>query len=127
MTDPKLQELSALVIPTADQIERPGKSLEDGTSFESRLVQKIKNQCNNLATYQGVFEATKAVAETAGKPGGPVICGLSRTAHKDVDRAWEAIEGAARRRIHVFIATSETHMKHNPHQKPERVQPWQTR
>jgi hypothetical protein len=53
-----LQELSALVIPTADQIERPGKSLEDGTSFESRLVQKIKNQCNNLATYQGVFEAT---------------------------------------------------------------------
>jgi hypothetical protein len=53
-----LQELSALVIPTADQIERPGKSLEDGTSFESRLVQTIKKQCNDLATYQGVFVAT---------------------------------------------------------------------
>ena len=53
-----MQELSALFIPTADQIERPGKSLEDGTSFESRLVQKIKRQCNDLATYQGVFVAT---------------------------------------------------------------------
>jgi hypothetical protein len=52
-----LQELSALFVPTADQIERPGKSLEDGTSFESRLVQKIKKQCDNLATYQGVFVA----------------------------------------------------------------------
>jgi hypothetical protein len=53
-----LQELSALVVPTADQIERPGKSLEEGTSLESRLVQKIKKQCNDLATYQGVFLAT---------------------------------------------------------------------
>jgi len=47
-----------MVIPMADQIERPGRSLEDGTSFESRLVQKIKKQCNDLATYQGVFVAT---------------------------------------------------------------------
>jgi hypothetical protein len=52
-----LQKLSALVVPTADQIERPGKSLEEGTSFESRLVQKVKRQCNDLATYQGVFVA----------------------------------------------------------------------
>jgi hypothetical protein len=40
-TDPKLQELSARIVPTADAIERPGKSLEEGTNFESRLVQKI--------------------------------------------------------------------------------------
>ena len=53
-----MQELSAQFVPTADQIERPGKSLEEGTSFESRFVQKIKKQCNDLATYQGVFVAT---------------------------------------------------------------------
>lgn len=47
-----------MVVPTADQIERPGKSLEEGTNFESRLVQKIKKQCNDLASYQGVFVAT---------------------------------------------------------------------
>jgi hypothetical protein len=61
-----LQELSAKLIPTADQIERPGKSLEEGTSFESRFVQKIKKQCNNLATYQGVFLATPSGLLLAG-------------------------------------------------------------
>jgi hypothetical protein len=61
-----LQELSTLVVPTADRIERPGKSLEDGTTFESRLVQKIKKQCNNLATYQGVFVATPSGLLLAG-------------------------------------------------------------
>jgi hypothetical protein len=71
-TDPKLQELSAQVIPTADMIERPGKSLEDGTNFESRLVQKIKQQANDLATYQGVFMAT---------PNGMLLAGSHEAIH----------------------------------------------
>jgi hypothetical protein len=55
-----VQELSAAFIPTADQIEGTARRgcLEDGTDLESRLVQKIKKQCNNLASYQGVFVAT---------------------------------------------------------------------
>jgi hypothetical protein len=61
-----LQELAALVVPTADQIERPGKSLEDGTSFESRLVQKVKKQANDLATFQGVFVAAPSGLLLAG-------------------------------------------------------------
>jgi 2-isopropylmalate synthase len=67
---------------------------------------------------QGDFEAVRAVAETIR---GPVICGLSRTARKDIDRCWEAIEPAERRRIHVFIATSETHMRHKLRMTPEQV------
>jgi hypothetical protein len=67
-----LQELSAKVIPTADQIERPGKSLEEGTTFESRLVQKIKKQCNDLATYQGVFVVT---------PSGLLLAGSHEASH----------------------------------------------
>ncbi len=50
--------MSKLLIPAADQIERSGKSLEEGTSLESRFVQKIKKECNNLASFQGVFIAT---------------------------------------------------------------------
>src|SRR6516162_3202248 len=61
-----MQELAAHFVPAADQIERPGKSLEEGTSFESRFVQQTKKQCNNLATYQGVFVATPAGALLAG-------------------------------------------------------------
>jgi 2-isopropylmalate synthase len=67
---------------------------------------------------QGDFEAVRAVAEAVR---GPVICGLSRTARKDIDRCWEAIEPAERRRIHVFIATSETHMKHKLRMTPAQV------
>jgi len=55
-----------MVVPTADQIERPGKSLEEATSFEGRFVQKIKKQCNDLATYQGVFVSTPSGLLLAG-------------------------------------------------------------
>ena len=41
----------------------------------------------------------------------PTIAGLSRTAFKDVDRAWEAVRHAEKPRIHIFIATSPIHMK----------------
>jgi 2-isopropylmalate synthase len=54
-------------------------------------------------------------------PAGPTICGLSRTALKDVDRCWEAIEPAARTRIHVFIATSEIHMRNKLRMTPDQV------
>ena len=30
----------------------------------------------------------------------------------DIDRAWEALDGAARPRIHVFLATSDLHLEH---------------
>lgn len=67
-----MQKLSAMFVPAADQIERPGKSLEVGTSFESRLVQKIKKQCNDLASFQGVFVAT---------PNGLLLAGSHEAVH----------------------------------------------
>ncbi len=70
---------------------------------------------------QGDFEAVQAVARAVGSAEGPVICGLSRTAHKDIDRCWEAIEPAVKRRIHTFIATSETHMEHKLRMTPNQV------
>lgn len=70
---------------------------------------------------QGDFDAVRAVAEAVGTPDGPSICGLSRTALADVDRCWEAIEPAAKRRIHVFIATSESHMVNKLRMTPDQV------
>jgi 2-isopropylmalate synthase len=66
----------------------------------------------------GDFEAVQAIARSVR---GPVICGLSRTARKDIDRCWEAIEDAERARIHVFIATSATHMEHKLRMTPDQV------
>jgi 2-isopropylmalate synthase len=42
----------------------------------------------------------------------PIVCGLARASRSDIDRAWEAVRPAAMPRIHIFIATSELHMKH---------------
>lgn len=42
----------------------------------------------------------------------PIVCGLARASRTDIDRAWEAVRPAASPRIHIFLATSELHMKH---------------
>src|SRR5437763_1563134 len=54
----------------------------------------------------GDFEAVQAIAREIE---GPVICGLARCNTADVERAGEALKDAARRRIHVFLATSAIH------------------
>jgi 2-isopropylmalate synthase len=66
----------------------------------------------------GDFESVEAIAKTVR---GPIIAGLSRTAFKDVDRAWEAVRHAERARIHVFIATSKIHMEKKLRMTPEQV------
>jgi len=42
----------------------------------------------------------------------PIICGLARCAPADIDAAWAAVGRALRPRIHLFLATSEIHMRH---------------
>lgn len=61
------------------------------------------------------------MAKASGTANGPVICGLSRTALKDIDRCWEAIEVAQKRRIHTFIATSDIHMRRRLRDDHEQV------
>ncbi len=105
-----------------DGEQSPGISLDQGEKVEiaeqlARLGVDVIEAGFPIAS-QGDFEAVNAIARTVR---GPVICGLSRTAFGDVDRCWEAIEPAERRRIHVFIATSETHMKHKLRMTPEQV------
>ncbi len=55
----------------------------------------------------------------SGQP--PIICGLARATKSDIDKAWEAIQHAARPRIHTFLATSSIHMKHKLRMDPEEV------
>jgi 2-isopropylmalate synthase len=67
---------------------------------------------------QGDFEAVRAVAEMVT---GSIVCALSRALERDIERAAEALEGAASARIHTFIATSPIHMRHKLHMDPEQV------
>ena len=54
----------------------------------------------------GDFESVQAIAREVH---GPIICGLARCNHADIDRAALAVKDAARPRIHVFLATSAIH------------------
>jgi 2-isopropylmalate synthase len=57
----------------------------------------------------GDFEAVKTIANAVRRP---IIAGLARAIPADIDRAWAALQGAARPRIHVFLATSDIHLEH---------------
>ncbi len=56
---------------------------------------------------EGDFAAVQAIAATIRRP---IIAGLARACAPDIERAWQALKGAARSRIHVFLATSDIHL-----------------
>jgi 2-isopropylmalate synthase len=62
------------------------------------------------------LEAVRRIAIEVGNPTdgsrAPVICGLARAIKSDIDKAWEAVQGAAHPRIHTFIATSDIHLQY---------------
>ena len=60
------------------------------------------------ASSNGDFEAVRSIAEHVRES---IICSLARANDRDIARAAEALKGAARGRIHTFIATSELHME----------------
>ncbi|HHX86604.1 MAG TPA: 2-isopropylmalate synthase [Firmicutes bacterium] len=61
----------------------------------------------------------KAVREISRRVKGPVICALARCLPADIDAAWEAIKEAARPRLHVFLGSSDIHMRYKLKQDPE--------
>lgn len=54
------------------------------------------------------FEAIRKIAREVRRP---VLAALARATPGDIDRAADALEQAARPRIHVFIATSDLHLE----------------
>ena len=53
----------------------------------------------------------KAVAEVAQAVERPTVAALARATTADVDRATEALKGAAHPRVHTFLATSDLHLE----------------
>ena len=64
------------------------------------------------AASEGDWTAVHQIAREVGGVDGPVICGLARANERDIERCWTAVEPAAKGRIHIFLATSDLHMKH---------------
>jgi len=81
-------------IAMARQLERLGVDvIEAGFPFAS----------------EGDFRSVAAVAEVCRDT---VVAGLCRTVPSDIERAAEALQKAARPRIHTFVATSDIHLEY---------------
>ncbi|MBC1232764.1 2-isopropylmalate synthase [Listeria booriae] len=57
----------------------------------------------------GDFHSVKEIASVIKNA---TVCGLARSVERDIDRAYEALRDAANAQVHVFLATSDVHMKH---------------
>ncbi len=61
------------------------------------------------ASSPGDFDSVRRVAEAVTNP---VVLSLSRTRAEDIDQALKAVDGAKNPGIHIFIATSDIHLKY---------------
>jgi 2-isopropylmalate synthase len=66
----------------------------------------------------GDFESVRSIAEQVRTV---TIAGLARASKGDIDRCWAAVQSAAQPRIHVFIATSDIHLKYKLKKSREEV------
>lgn len=70
------------------------------------------------ASSVGDFEAVHAIANTVRDM---QVAALARASKNDIDRAWQALQGAENPRIHTFLATSPIHMEYKLRKKPDQV------
>ena len=96
-------------------LTRPEK-LEIAKLLESMGVDII--EAGFPISSNGDFEAVHAIASEIGNS---VVCGLARCVPADIDRAGEAVRPAARKRIHVFCATSKIHREHKLKKGKEQI------
>jgi 2-isopropylmalate synthase len=95
---------------------RPEEKAEIAEQLERLGVDVI--EAGFAVSSPGDFEGVKAVAEAVERP---TVASLCRTRKEDIDVAAEALAGANRSRIHVFIATSPVHMEKKLRLEPDEV------
>jgi 2-isopropylmalate synthase len=95
-----------------DGEQSPGASMTKDEKLRiARQLERLRVdviEAGFAASSQGDFEAVRAIADHVRES---TICSLARANDRDISRAAEALRGAARARIHTFIATSELHME----------------
>src|SRR5688572_6500948 len=93
---------------------------EQAPGFSLRVDEKLKLAHKLAALGVDIIEAgfpiaseadAEAVRMVATHVRGPVVAALARCTTKDIERAAWSLTPAARRRIHVFIATSDLHLE----------------
>ncbi|HLT02880.1 MAG TPA: 2-isopropylmalate synthase [Geminicoccaceae bacterium] len=105
-----------------DGEQSPGASM---TVAEKLRIAEVLEQMGVDVIEAGFAIASEgdfqAVNEVARKVKDSIVCSLARAGRADIDRAAEALQPAARKRIHTFIATSPLHMRVKLQMTPEQV------
>jgi 2-isopropylmalate synthase len=105
-----------------DGEQSPGASMTKDEKLRiARQLERLRVdviEAGFAASSNGDFEAVKAIADHIRDS---TVCSLSRANDRDISRAAEALKGAARSRIHTFIATSPLHMEKKLRMTPEQV------
>ncbi|MES3012133.1 MAG: 2-isopropylmalate synthase [Pseudomonadota bacterium] len=95
-----------------DGEQSPGASMTKDEKLRiARQLERLRVdiiEAGFAASSNGDFEAVKTIADHIKES---TVCSLARANDRDISRAAEALKGAARARIHTFIATSELHME----------------
>jgi 2-isopropylmalate synthase len=96
-----------------DGEQSPGASMNTGEKL--RLAVQMEKlgvdilEAGFPAASEGDLDAVSKIAAKLKKT---EVAGLARTSKEDIDAVWQAIRHAAKPRIHIFIATSDLHMKY---------------
>jgi 2-isopropylmalate synthase len=105
-----------------DGEQSPGASMTKDEKLRiARQLERLRVdiiEAGFAASSNGDFEAVKAIAAAVKDS---TVCSLARANDRDITRAAEALKGAARSRIHTFIATSALHMEKKLRMTPEQV------
>ncbi|MEO8859020.1 MAG: 2-isopropylmalate synthase [Burkholderiaceae bacterium] len=105
-----------------DGEQSPGASMTKDEKLRiARQLERLRVdviEAGFAASSNGDFEAVRAIAQAVKDC---TVCSLSRANDRDIARAAAALEGAARSRIHTFIATSALHMEKKLRMTPDQV------
>lgn len=69
------------------------------------------------AASPGDFEAVRAVSQNVNCS----VAALCRCVPADIERGWEAVKYSPKPRLHIFLATSDIHMKYKLRMEPDEV------
>ncbi len=111
MEDPDVIRIFDTTLRDGEQSPGASMTIEEKIQVAEQLVRL------NVDIIEAGFPAAspgdlEAVKEIAYRTRGVAIASLARADTSDIDAAWEAIRGADRPVLHVFIATSEIHLKY---------------
>jgi 2-isopropylmalate synthase len=105
-----------------DGEQSPGASMTRDEKLRiARQLERLRVdviEAGFAASSPGDFAAVKAIADAVRETS---VCSLARANDRDIGRAAEALQGAARPRIHTFIATSALHMEKKLRMTPDQV------